>query len=160
MLADSTLTGVPSHTPRMEWHRGEFTISDDPAWLDLRAVCTLLGETYWAKDRAPETVARSVRHSLCFGIYENGTLVGFARVVTDRATVGYLCDVVVSESCRGAGLGRWLLGCILEHPDLHGCRIDLFTRDAEAFYRPFGFGPHRFTSMVRYPPDYDGGPRN
>jgi GNAT superfamily N-acetyltransferase len=146
----------------MEWHRGEFTISDDPAWLDLTSVCTLLGGTYWGKDRAPETVERSVRHSLCFGIYKGGALVGFARVVTDRATVGYLCDVVISEAHRGAGLGRWLLACILKHPDLHGCRIDLFTRDAQEFYKPFGFGPHRFTSMVRYPsePARAGGAQN
>jgi GNAT superfamily N-acetyltransferase len=140
----------------MEWHRGEFTISDDPAWLDLTAICTLLAGTYWGNERAPETVARSVAHSLCFGIYKGGALIGFARVVTDRATVGYLCDVVIAAEHQRGGLGGWLLACILEHPDLLHCRIDLFTRDAQDFYERFGFGPHRFTSMVRYPPQYSG----
>ena len=73
-------------------------------------------------------------------------------MVTDAATVGYLCDFVIGKDHRGLGIGQWILTQILGHPDLSGCRIDLFTRDAQEFYKPFGFGPHRFTSMVRYPP--------
>lgn len=141
----------------MEWIYGDFTLSDDPSRLDMRAICTLLAGTYWAADRTPEAIERSVHGSLCFGLHRGGAQVGFARVVTDRATVGYLCDIIIAEAHRGAGLGKWMLGCILDHPDLRGCRIDLFTRDAQEFYRGFGFGPHRFTSMVRYPPGHAGG---
>jgi GNAT superfamily N-acetyltransferase len=59
--------------------------------------------------------------------------------------------VVISEEYRGRGLGEWMLGRIIAHPDLKTCRLDLFTKDAQEFYRRFQFGPHRFTSMVRYP---------
>jgi GNAT superfamily N-acetyltransferase len=141
----------------MEWHHGEYTLTDEPARADLRAICSLLAGTYWAKERAPEAIERSVRNSMCFSLLHGGKQVGLTRVVTDRATVGYLCDVIIADDHRGRGLGKWMLATILEHPDLRGCRIDLFTGDAQEFYRAFGFGPHRYTSMVRYPPDYAGG---
>ena len=136
----------------MEWKRDDFTVSDDPKRIQLDATCRLLWGTYWAVDRNKEAIARSLENSLCFGVYKGEEQVAIARVVTDRATVGYLCDVVIADECRGSGIGKWFITCILEHPDLKDCRIDLFTRDAQEFYRPFGFGPHRFTSMVRYPP--------
>lgn len=135
----------------MEWTRDDFTLTDDPGRIDFAELCTLLWGTYWAEARGREVIERSVRRSLSFALLRAGRLAGFARVITDAATVGYLCDFVVHEDCRGLGLGQWMLARILEHPDLRGCRIDLFTRDAQDFYRPFGFGPHRFTSMVRYP---------
>ena len=135
----------------MEWQRDEYTISDDPKRLDLSAICQMVTGTYWAADRAPDAIRRSVDNSLCFGVYHGTKQVGIARVVTDRATVGYLCDVIIHEGHQGKGLGKWLMNCILEHPDLQGCRLDLFTRDAQDLYKQFGFGPHRYTSMVRYP---------
>jgi GNAT superfamily N-acetyltransferase len=137
----------------MQWQQETYTVSDDPAQLDLRAICSLLHGTYWGASRTPAVIATSLKHSLCFGLYHQGQQVGIARVVTDRATVGYLCDVVISDAHQRKGLGKWMLSCILDHPELQGCRIDLFTRDAQEFYREFGFGPHRFTSMVRYPPE-------
>jgi ribosomal protein S18 acetylase RimI-like enzyme len=136
----------------MEWTRDDFTLTDDPDRIDFAALCSLLWGTYWAEERGHEVIERSVRRSLPFALLRGGKLVGFTRVVTDYATVGYLCDFVVSKDCRGHGLGQWMLTQILDHPDLGGCRIDLFTRDAQEFYKPFGFGPHKFTSMVRYPP--------
>jgi len=136
----------------MEWQRDAYMISDDPKRLDLEAICRMVMGTYWAGDRGSEAIRRSVENSLCFGVYCGGQQVGIARVVTDRATVGYLCDVIVDDAHQGRGLGKWMLTCILEHPDLQGCRIDLFTRDAQELYKQFGFGPHRYTSMVRYPP--------
>ena len=135
----------------MEWQQNEFTFSDDQRRIDLCAVCTLLHGTYWAEKRPNESIERSIRNSLCFGLYDRDAQIGFARVVTDRTTVGYLCDVVLAAGYQRRGLGQWMIACILEHPDLRACRIDLFTRDAQAFYQQFGFGPHRFTSMVRYP---------
>lgn len=136
----------------MQWQRENYTLTDETARLDLAAVVALLRSTYWAAERPVEVTERSLRHSLNFGLFHGAEQVGFARVVTDRATVGYLCDVVIADAHRGKGLGKWLLTGILEHPELRGCRIDLFTRDAQEFYRAFGFGPHRYTNLVRYPP--------
>jgi GNAT superfamily N-acetyltransferase len=136
----------------MEWQRDDYTISDDPARLDLGAICQLVTGTYWAADRAPDSVRRSVYNSLCFGVYHETRQVGIARVVTDKATVGYICDVIIDDKHQKRGLGKWLMSCIIAHPDLQGCRLDLFTRDAQDLYKQFGFGPHRYTSMVRYPP--------
>ena len=136
----------------MEWTRDDFTLTDDPDRIDFAELCSLLWGTYWAETRGREVIERSVRRSLSFALLREGKLAGFARVVTDAATVGYLCDFVIGKDHRGLGLGQWILTQILGHPDLSGCRIDLFTRDAQEFYKPFGFGPHRFTSMVRYPP--------
>jgi len=135
----------------MEWQQNGFTLSDDVERLDVAEVCRLLHCTYWAKQRPSQAIERSVRNSLSFGLYDQAKLIGFTRVVTDRATVGYLCDVVIADEYQRRGLGEWMLARILEHPDIRDCRIDLFTRDAQAFYQRFGFGPHRFTSMVRYP---------
>ena len=140
-----------------EWRRDNFLITDDPAHLDFEATCRLLWSTYWAVDRSAETIAESLRNSLNFALFDGATQIGFARMVTDYSTVGYLCDVVLAEEYRGAGLGKWLIATILAHPRLAGCRIDLFTRDAQEFYRQYGFGPHRFTSMVRYPTGGDAG---
>ena len=136
----------------MEWTRDDFTLTDDADRIDFAELCSLLWGTYWAETRGREVIERSVRRSLSFVLLREGKLAGFARVITDTATVGYLCDFVIGKEYRGHKLGQWMLTCILEHPDLSGCRMDLFTRDAQEFYKPFGFGPHKFTSMVRYPP--------
>ena len=140
----------------MEWTRDDFTLTDDPGRIDFAALCSLLWGTYWAETRGREVIERSVRRSLTFTLLRGGKLAGFARVVTDTATVGYLCDFVIAKDHRGLGIGQWMLTQILEHPELSDCRIDLFTRDAQEFYKPFGFGPHKFTSMVRYPPGDSG----
>lgn len=135
----------------MQWQQDDYTLTDETARLDFAAVVALLRSTYWAAERPVEITARSLSHSLNFGLFHHAEQIGFARVVTDHATVGYLCDVVIADAHRGKGLGKWLLTCILEHPELKDCRIDLFTKDAQEFYRAFGFGPHRYTNMVRYP---------
>ena len=135
----------------MEWQREAYTLTDETPRLNLAAVVALLRSTYWAAERPAEVTERSLQHSLNFGLFHGTDQVGFARVVTDRATIGYLCDVVIADGHRGKGVGKWLLTCILEHSELRGCRIDLFTKDAQEFYRAFGFGPHKYTNMVRYP---------
>ena len=140
----------------MNWSKDNYTLTDEPAGFDFEITCALLHSTYWAADRSCQTIARSLQHSLNFGLFHGPEQVGFARVVTDRATVAYLCDVVIADEHRGRGIGRWMIQCILDHPELQHCRIDLFTKDAQEFYRPFGFGPHPYTNMVRYPP---GDPR-
>jgi GNAT superfamily N-acetyltransferase len=120
-----------------------YLVSDDTSRLDLDVVHGYLTRSYWAEGVPREVVARSLAHSLCFGLYgPSGAQVGFARAITDRATYAYLADVFVLEELRGRGLGRWLVGCVMEHPDLAGLRrFSLVTRDAHELYRPFGFGP-------------------
>jgi GNAT superfamily N-acetyltransferase len=124
------------------WTQGEFEISTDPARIDLRAVHEFLANSYWARGIPLETVQRSIENSLCFGIYQGNRQIGFARVVTDRATFAYLADVFVLPDYRGRGLSRWLMECIIAHPDLQGLRRwMLATQDAHGLYRQFGFSP-------------------
>ena len=125
----------------IEWSRPGFEVSDDPRRLELATVHRFISkESYWAEGISEALLARAIAHSLCFGLYAGARQVGFARVVTDRATYGYLCDVYVDRTLRGQGLGKWLVACVLEHPDLQGLRrIALMTRDAHDLYRPFGF---------------------
>ena len=129
--------------PPIEHHLGEFLISTDPARLDLDVIHGFLANCYWAKDIPREIVARSIEHSLCFGVYDgSGVQVGFARVVSDFATVAYLGDVFIIESHRGRGLSKWLMECITGHPSLQGLRRwILLTRDAHRLYAKFGFTP-------------------
>ena len=123
-----------------EHHRDGFTVSTDPARLDLDAIHAFLTTAYWSVGIPRETVARALSNSLCFGLYEGSRQIGLARMVTDRATFAYLCDVYVLPEMRGHGLGRWLMECVLAHPDLQGLRrLSLVTRDAHELYRPFGF---------------------
>ena len=125
-----------------EWHRDGYTISTDPARLDLDAVHAFLVESYWSRGIPRELMERSIRHALPFGIYEGARQVGFARVVTDFATVAYVGDVFVLEPWRGKGLARWLMECMVAHPELQGFRRwILLTRDAHALYRAVGFTP-------------------
>ena len=120
--------------------REGFTISADPARLDRTLIHEFLADSYWAKGIPRETVDRSIEGALCFGLYQNDRQVGFARVITDRATFAYLADVFVLESHRGRGLAAWLMETILGHPDLQGLRRwMLLTRDAHPLYRKVGF---------------------
>lgn len=126
----------------MEYRRGEFVISTDRERLILDVIHGFLTNSYWAKNIPREVVARSIEHSLCFGIYEGGTQIGFARVVSDFATVAYLGDVFVLESHRGRGLSKWLMECVMQHPALQNLRRwILLTRDAHGLYSQFGFTP-------------------
>lgn len=129
---------------------GEFVISTDPRRLDLDVIYNFLTNCYWAKGIPRETVVRSIKHSLCFGIYDgSGVQVGFARVISDFATLAYLGDVFVLESHRGQHLGKWMMQCIMQHPDLQDLRRwILLTRDAHGLYKQFGFTPLR--SAERY----------
>jgi GNAT superfamily N-acetyltransferase len=130
-------------SPIVEHRRGEFVISTDPARLDLDVIHGFLAKCYWAKGIPRDVVARSIEHSLCFGVYDGrGAQVGFARVISDFATIAYLGDVFVLESHRGLGLSKWMMECIMQHPALQGLRRwILLTRDAHGLYSQFGFAP-------------------
>lgn len=139
-----------------EHHRGEFTVSTDPSRLDLDAIHNFLANCYWAKGEPREVVARSIEHALCFGVYDGSSAqVGFARVISDFATIAYVGDVFVLESHRGCGLGKWLMECITQHRSLQGLRRwILTTRDAHGLYEQVGFTPVKFPEryMERHDP--------
>lgn len=126
-----------------ESRRGDYLVSTDQARLDINVIHGFLTDSYWAKGIPRETVARSIQHSLCFGIYDgNGAQVGFARVISDFATLAYLGDVFVLEQHRGRGLSKFMMECIVKHPALQGLRRwILLTRDAHGLYKQFGFSP-------------------
>ncbi len=127
-----------------------FLISADPKNLDLNVIHGFLTNCYWAKGISRDVVQRSIEHSLCFGVYDSdGAQVGFARVISDFATVAYLGDVFVLESHRGRGLSKWLMECVMQHPALQGLRRwILLTQDAHRLYSKFGFTPLK--SAERY----------
>lgn len=123
------------------FRHGPFSITTDRTNLDLDAALALLRRTRWGGGLTRDVLERAAANSVCFGLYEGPGLVGFARVITDLATYAYLTDVVIDEGRRGQGLGRWLVECVLVHPDLQGLRrIALVTLGAQALYEPFGFG--------------------
>ncbi len=135
----------------------ELRISCDFADVDLDVVHGFLSrDAYWCRGIGRERVERAARHSLCFSALLDDSQVGFARVVTDRATFGYLADVFVLPAFRGRGVSQALMSAILAHPDLQGLRRFLLaTSDAHGLYAKYDFGPiarpERF--MERYRPD-------
>lgn len=123
------------------WENGEFSISTDPARLDLDEIHRFLSEeSYWAQNRSRAQTETAIRNSLPFGLYKGENLIGFARVVTDFATFAYLGDVYVIKEFRGRGLSKWLVDVVVGHPRLQGFRRwVLATRDAHTLYEKVGF---------------------
>ena len=135
-----TATGVSAHA--YEARRGTYWITTHTARFDVDVIHGYLCRSYWAEGIPRDVVARSIENSLGFALFEWQRQVGFARVVTDRATFGYLADVFVLESHRGRGLASWLMEVVMAHPDLRGIRRwSLVTRDAHRLYRKLGWGP-------------------
>src|SRR4029079_9102936 len=107
----------------MESRHGEYLISTDRQRLDVDIIHQFTTEeSYWAKTRTREQTRTAIEHSICFGLYEGERQIGFARVVSDRATFAYVGDVFVTEEFRGQGLSKWLMETIVEHPELQNLR--------------------------------------
>jgi GNAT superfamily N-acetyltransferase len=123
--------------------RGPYFLSTDPALLDVSLIHAFLSEqSYWAPGIPREVVERSLKNSFCIGLFHESQQIGFARLVTDRATFAWLADVFVIDAYRGQGLGTWMIESLLKHPDLRGLRrLLLGTRDAHGLYARFGFMP-------------------
>jgi GNAT superfamily N-acetyltransferase len=137
---------------------GAYTLSDDPARLDLAAMHAYLRRAYWSEQIPFEIVERAVRGSLCIGAYDaaSGAQVGLVRLISDYATFCYVCDVYVLEEHRGRGLSKAMMAMAVEHPRLQGLRRwTLSTNDAHGLYRQFGFTPpaHPERYMERVVPD-------
>ena len=121
-----------------------FIISTDKMKLDVDGIHKYLStESYWAKNIPVALVQKAIEGSFCFGIYKKESeqqQIGFARVITDKATFGYLADIFILEKYRGIGLSKWLMQEIMNHPELQGFRgWMLGTKDAHGLYEQFGF---------------------
>jgi GNAT superfamily N-acetyltransferase len=123
----------------VEWHRDEFVISDDLSRVQVEVVADLLAKTFWGHKRPREVVEKLIHTSMCFSLLRHQEQIGFARVVTDYAVFSWLSDVVIKDGYRGRGLGGWLIGCILERPQIAGTQFVLQTADAAGLYKKFGF---------------------
>lgn len=134
----------------METTFNGFVISDDREKLQLDRIRTLLENTYWAGNRPAEIIKKSIANSLCFGIYAGEKQVGFARCVSDFATVFWLADVIIDPDYRKLGLGKALVDAVVSHPRLSGCKGILATWDAHGLYEQYGFqrDPERFMHRV------------
>ena len=117
----------------------EYTLSDDSALVDVAAVHRLLSTSYWAPDRTAQVIRASIGPSLCFSLLHGSDQVGFGRFVTDGATFSWFCDFIIDPDHRADGLGKWMLGIMLDHPVVRNTSIYLGTRDAHELYRRYGF---------------------
>lgn len=127
-----------SHIERLH---GTYTLSDDPARLDLKSIHAYLRCAYWSEEIPLEILERAIAGSLCIGVYDKeGAQMGFARFITDCATFCYVCDVYVLDAHRGQGLATAMMAMAVSHPKLQDLRRwNLVTRDAHGVYAPFGF---------------------
>lgn len=121
--------------------RNGFRISTDKSLLDFDLIYNYLdNESYWAQGIPVATLKHAIQGSVCFGVYKKNNQVGFARVVTDKATFAYICDVFILNDYRRLGLSKWLIQTIVKHPELQGLRRwSLATADAQGLYSQFGF---------------------
>ena len=125
-----------------EESKNGFTVSTDKSKLQPEVIFDYLSNrSYWAKGIPMDRVQRGIDNSMCFGVYDiNGGQVGFARIVTDKSTIAYIGDVFILEGYRKQGLSKWLMECMLKHPELQGFRRwILLTKDAHGLYKQYGF---------------------
>ena len=133
----------------MQWQHNGIVVVDDSSQVKLDTVYNLLKETYWAKDRSKETVAKTIENSLCFSVFKNDKQIGFARVVTDFATFSWIADVVIDPRFRRQGIGKFLMQCVTEHPAINSTIQTLRTRDAHGLYEKFNFERSEFMVRLR-----------
>lgn len=136
----------------VSYEKDDFHVTTDFKNIDIDAVCLLLSKSYWASSRPRDVIIKSLENSLCFSLFHKDEQIGFVRVITDCATFAYLCDVIIDENYRNNGLGKWFIECMFKHPDLQNLRRwCLITRDAQEFYKKFGFNslsnPERYMEI-------------
>lgn len=133
----------------MEHIDNEFIFSNNKSLFSIDRICYLLSKSYWANTRTREKIELSIHNSLCYGVFYNNTQIGFARVVTDFATMYWLCDVIIDEEYRGHGLGKKLVEYIANSEELRGLRGILRTKDAHGLYEQYGYVKDGEHFMVR-----------
>ncbi|MBS1829297.1 MAG: GNAT family N-acetyltransferase [Acidobacteria bacterium] len=136
------------------WRKDGLLVSTNPRLLHLDTIHSFLSTTYWAEGIPKSTLAKCLRNSVPFGVYDGQRQVGIARVITDLTSFGYLADVFVDEDYRGRGVAKWLMECVMAHPSLQGFRRwTLVTRDAQSLYQKYGFQiverPERWMEITR-----------
>lgn len=133
----------------MELFDDGFRFSDDKTLISQESVLRLLSKTYWASDRTAECLRRAIDHSVSYGVYAGDAQIGFARVVTDNATMFYIADVVIDEEYRGRGLGKKLVGFITGQDAYRNLTGMLLTNDAHGLYAQYGFTSESQKFMLR-----------
>lgn len=127
----------------------EFIISSDKSMIKIEDVVAMLSKSYWAAARSKEIIIKSIENSFCIGVYHKDKQIGFARMITDYATYAYLCDVIIDEEYRGQGIGKELVGYILDHPEIKDIKsLWLQTKDAHKLYEKYGFESVNDTSKL------------
>lgn len=124
----------------MKCEMGDFVLTDETSDVDVDFVESMLRTTYWAAERSREKIEGSVEKSINFSVYEGERQIAYARVVSDSHCFAWIADVIVDPEYRRRGIGRWMMECIMDHPDVRETTLQLLrTRDAHPLYSPFGF---------------------
>jgi len=123
----------------MKYEKGDFHIYDEREKVQLEGVQALLKQSYWANERSIDVIKTSIENSVCFSLYKGAEQIGFARVVTDFASVAYLADVIIDEHYRQQGLGKWLTETMVNDPRWKDKFKFLVTDDAHSLYTRLGF---------------------
>jgi GNAT superfamily N-acetyltransferase len=124
----------------MKWFKSDFSISDDPAAVDVDFVERMLRTSYWASRRERSVIERSLQTSVPLSVFHGGRQVAFARIVSDLVTFAWIADVIVDPQYRGRGIGTWLMERVMEHPAVVGTSQQLLrTNDAHGLYAKYGF---------------------
>jgi GNAT superfamily N-acetyltransferase len=126
----------------MEWLRDDgFLVTDDQTRIDIERTHRWITAQYWARGRTMEMMSQAIENSVALACFNpQGEQVGFARWATDRTVFGMLCDVFVDPDYRGRGLGKFIVGSAVNHPEVDGIKIRiLVTNDAHSLYEQFGF---------------------
>jgi GNAT superfamily N-acetyltransferase len=133
----------------MEWKKEQYRVTDDAGEFHINEICELLKKTYWGFDRTEKQIKKSLEHSLAVGLFDGTRQIGFSRAVTDYVTFSWICDVVVHDDYRSKGLGKWMLQCLFDHPEIISTRMILVTKDAQDLYRKYGFIDHPYGCMLK-----------
>ncbi|MCM3783526.1 GNAT family N-acetyltransferase [Neobacillus mesonae] len=135
----------------MDVYYKDYLFSDNKDKIDRQVIMKFLAQSYWAKHRPPERILKSIDNSTCYGVYDQNKQIGFARVVTDEATVYYLCDVFVLEEYQGQGIGKKLIEVITNLKEYEWMTGILGTLDAHGLYEQYGFERDQERFMRRVP---------
>lgn len=135
----------------MEVITEDYMISSDKNLLNHDVIYELLSRSYWASQRSKEKIIKSIEHSLCFGVYQSGEQIGFARIITDWSTMYWLCDVIIDERYRGKGIGKKLVKTIISCEELRDLSGFLGTADAHGLYEQYGFERNAERFMAKRP---------
>ena len=118
----------PNRKKKMEWKKEQYLITDDAGLFHISEIYELLKTTYWGSGRTEAQIKKSLEHSLAIGLFDGTSQIGLSRAVTDYVTFSWICDVVVHDDYRNRGLGKWMLQCLFEHPDITSTRMILVSK--------------------------------